>query len=170
MFKLSEIQRKAARGRGRGRDRERWRREGQNTRALTHHPTQDFNLFVTKLAKGQTINVALEAGRQAYLLCVEGSVAVSHNGDALESLVRCDPDTSDTLSRTCARTHITAMRERTHARTNNSRIRTLWDTGQVQHDAAEIVGPTEIQLAAQASGAHILYAEMKGQGEDSRFR
>jgi hypothetical protein len=125
---------------------------------------------VTKLAKGQTINVALEAGRQAYLLCVEGSVAVSHNGDALESLVRCDPDTSDTLSRTCARTHITAMRERTHARTNNSRIRTLLDTGQVQHDAAEIVGPTEIQLAAQASGAHILYAEMKGQGEDSRFR
>ena len=70
---------------------------------------------MTKLAKGQTINVALEAGRQAYLLCVEGSVAVSHNGDALESLVRCDSDTSDTLSRTCAHTHHSHARAHTRA-------------------------------------------------------
>ena len=39
-----------------------------------------------------------------------------------------------------------------------------------KHDAAEVVGPIDLEVSAQpGKGGHLLYVEMKGQGEDSRF-
>jgi len=41
----------------------------------------------------------------------------------------------------------------------------------VKHDASEIVGGMNLDICAQeGKGAHLLYVEMKGQGEHSRFR
>jgi redox-sensitive bicupin YhaK (pirin superfamily) len=39
-----------------------------------------------------------------------------------------------------------------------------------KHDAAEVVGPIDLEVSAQpGKGGHLLYVEMKGQGEDTRF-
>lgn len=38
---------------------------------------QDINIFVTELDSGRELAFDLESGRQAYALCVEGSVTVS---------------------------------------------------------------------------------------------
>jgi quercetin 2,3-dioxygenase len=88
---------------------------------------QDANLYVSELSPGNVLELTLSAGRQAYLLCVDGGVDVKVEGSTMQSLVK--------------------------------------------HDAAEVVGPVSLQLWAQVNkGAHLLYLEMQGSGQDSRFR
>ena len=82
-------------------------------------PKQDCNVFVTELSPGVASKpLALNAGRQAYLLCVEGEARL--------------------LKQDLAR-----------------------------HDAAEIKGPGELELAAGPSGCLVLMFEMT-QTRDSR--
>uniref|UniRef100_A0A7S4KAJ6 Pirin N-terminal domain-containing protein n=1 Tax=Guillardia theta TaxID=55529 RepID=A0A7S4KAJ6_GUITH len=86
---------------------------------------QDVNMFASELSGGKTVDLTLEKGRQAYLLCMEGKVQV----------------TSSTVNESLQR-----------------------------HDAAEVVGPATLKLEAdQAGGAHLLYVEMAGTGQDSRY-
>lgn len=87
---------------------------------------QDANIFATELGQGKSLTLSIGAGRQAYLLCIDGGIDVKSAAKALDSLQK--------------------------------------------HDAAEIVGPIDLEVWAQPSkGGHLLYVEMKGQGEDSRF-
>lgn len=85
----------------------------------------DANIHVTELDPACSLDFRLGTDRQAYLLCVEGSIDVT--GDSLQ----------ESLS---------------------------------QHDAAEMVGREEFKFTAGPKGAHLLLVEMRGQGEDSRFR
>ena len=87
---------------------------------------QDANIFVTELGQGKALKLSVGAGRQVYMLCIDGGVDVKSENNAMDALQR--------------------------------------------HDAAEIVGPIDLHLSAHAgTGGHLLYIEMKGQGEDSRF-
>eukprot|EP01065_Artemidia_motanka_P011190 TRINITY_DN1600_c0_g1_i2.p2 TRINITY_DN1600_c0_g1~~TRINITY_DN1600_c0_g1_i2.p2 ORF type:complete len:270 (+),score=81.08 TRINITY_DN1600_c0_g1_i2:61-870(+) len=43
---------------------------------------QDVDMFVTELDGGKSVEITLPEGRQMYLLCVEGLLALEHGGDA----------------------------------------------------------------------------------------
>lgn len=40
---------------------------------------QDVNIHVTEIFKGHTTDFTLAEGRQAYLLCIEGSASIQYN-------------------------------------------------------------------------------------------
>lgn len=41
---------------------------------------QDANIFVTEITPGNTVEFCVKNGRQAYLLCLEGSASISDTG------------------------------------------------------------------------------------------
>lgn len=43
---------------------------------------QDANIKVTELEPGHTVDLSISSGRQAYLLCMEGSLNVTDKQDA----------------------------------------------------------------------------------------
>jgi redox-sensitive bicupin YhaK (pirin superfamily) len=43
---------------------------------------QDANIFVTEVQPGSTVNVSIAAGRQAYLVCVEGTAHISSSSSS----------------------------------------------------------------------------------------
>jgi redox-sensitive bicupin YhaK (pirin superfamily) len=46
------------------------------------HINQDVNIFVTEMDPGVNLSFDLEEGRQAYLLCIEGSASLSNDEDS----------------------------------------------------------------------------------------
>ena len=59
---------------------------------------QDANIFVSEVDKGQQLIVALEDGRQAYLLCVEGSLNVNGIELTMGEAIEIAGETQLTLS------------------------------------------------------------------------
>lgn len=51
---------------------------------------QDANIFVTELSEGKTVDFHLRAGRQAYLLCIEGNVKITGSNGQEVDLTRHD--------------------------------------------------------------------------------
>merc|ERR1719326_1213743 len=51
---------------------------------------QDCKMFATELEPGKSVSLQLAKGRQAYLICLEGSVALSDAGSGAVQLARHD--------------------------------------------------------------------------------
>ena len=51
---------------------------------------QDANIYVTEVMPGNTVELKLEAGRQGYLLCVEGTADISGSDQLSHQLEQHD--------------------------------------------------------------------------------
>ena len=51
---------------------------------------QDVNISVIELTHGTCTTLEVNADRQGYLLCIEGSITVSKDGKSIEELVQHD--------------------------------------------------------------------------------
>lgn len=121
---------------------------------------QDANLFIAEVDTGKSVTMDIQKGRQAYLLCIEGSCEVSGGGK--EGMHVNLNKIRYIYEHKYSRQLLTSFSNQFYYKESLSR-----------HDAAEIVGPMTLVISPLSSsttsspfpGVHVLIVDMKFSGD-----